>query len=387
MLHTLQEKMMYSEAVGMCVVLMLVLFILNFKNWKFKKINNLSCLYIFLALEAVNDIVWYWIDGYEAYYVANRIMQCVYQIIFPFIGWLWLCFTIERGKFKVAGTRWFRLLLLLPCFGIWIISILSVNNKGFLFWIGPDNDYVYTRGPLNFLGTIVQFSYLIGASFVSLLSAAKAKLISEKRNYVWNSFFIIPSLLLSCITLFSEPGIPTTYFGVVISLLLLYVNSLNDQITKDSLTSLNNRMTIDRKLQDAIRRQERGTESSLWLIALDLNDFKKINDSFGHGVGDQALIVASQAMTDVALSARAEVGRIGGDEFIMIVEARDPNGVRSIVTELPRVMKEYSKDAPYKLSVSIGVALFEKGMNKEELLEHADRRLYSVKRSVLNHKK
>lgn len=378
--NSYQMCMLYTEAIGMCLILLTILFILNFKNWKFRPINSLSVLYVFTAFEAISDLTWFWIDGKPEYYSLNTAMQMIYIALFLVIGWLWMNYTMDKSKFKLCHKLWFKLLTMIPIVIVVFLAIISLKT-GFIFYIDPTT-YRYTRGPGYLVYSITTYTFIGTASLLSIISAVKAKLLSEKKKYIVNAFFILPAVIMSILQILRAPGSAATYFGIIISLLLVYANSLAEQITRDPLTNVNNRYTIDKMLTDAIRRQERGTDSLLWLVICDLNNFKQINDTLGHVVGDEALQVAASSMVSIATSIKGNVGRIGGDEFYILVESKDTSAPRTIVTELPKLLKEESRGMPYKLSVSIGVALYEKGMTRKEFEEHADKRLYSVKRSV-----
>jgi diguanylate cyclase (GGDEF)-like protein len=102
----------------------------------------------------------------------------------------------------------------------------------------------------------------------------------------------------------------------------------------DALTGTANMRALRSRLHDAIARVESG-KSTLAAIAIDLDEFKQVNDRFSHSVGDQALIAVSRAITD---NVRADelVARRGGDEFLVLVEDMDDQSIDEVATRIAK---------------------------------------------------
>jgi diguanylate cyclase (GGDEF)-like protein len=159
--------------------------------------------------------------------------------------------------------------------------------------------------------------------------------------------------------------------------------SLRSQSIRDPLTTLFNRRyleeTLDRELARAARH-----ESTVGLIILDIDNFKRFNDQFGHGAGDTALIQVGALLKEIT---RAEdiVCRHGGEEFTVILPGapleatiRRANGIVDAIREVV----VYSNDGKplSSLTVSIGVSAFpDHGETRETLVEAADNALYEAK--------
>lgn len=151
---------------------------------------------------------------------------------------------------------------------------------------------------------------------------------------------------------------------------------------KDDLTGLPNRLQLRGRFDDAVARM-RGTDELLAVHCLDLDEFKAVNDTFGHSMGDMLL----QAVTKRLLTAVREddtVARLGGDEFVVVqTGVRHADEARSLALRIIRVVS-----APYRLDgremrigVSIGIALAPRdGLDLEQLVSCADVALYRTKR-------
>lgn len=150
----------------------------------------------------------------------------------------------------------------------------------------------------------------------------------------------------------------------------------------DQLTGLPNRRFYDERATLALRRSaERGGMTAL--LYLDLNDFKKINDSLGHGVGDKLLIEVARRMR-VTLRETDLVARLGGDEFAAVIEdVKSQEQVARIAQKLTLAIDQpmFVRHHELKFSASIGVALFPiDGRQKQELEELADKAMYFAKK-------
>ncbi|MER6395348.1 EAL domain-containing protein [Kitasatospora sp. NPDC001603] len=148
----------------------------------------------------------------------------------------------------------------------------------------------------------------------------------------------------------------------------------------DSLTGLANRVLFQDRVGHALSRGER-SGAVTGVLFIDLDDFKVVNDTQGHAVGDE-LLVAVSLRVSTALRTSDTAARLGGDEFAVLVEdAVRPADVGAIADSVLAAFVE-----PFKLSAgavrvtaSIGVATTEDSVDSAELLTHADLALYSAK--------
>jgi len=139
---------------------------------------------------------------------------------------------------------------------------------------------------------------------------------------------------------------------------------------RDPLTGLGNRRAFDRRLEDDLARtqHEHGT---LALILLDLDNFKIVNDGYGHQVGDQMLLACSDAWREV-LRDELLLSRYGGDEFAAILPGHSLGRAADIADRLREV-------APSGVTISAGVACWSEGDTASVLLGRADVALYEAK--------
>ena len=156
----------------------------------------------------------------------------------------------------------------------------------------------------------------------------------------------------------------------------------------DALTKIPNRMQFQHMLQQAIARTRRA-ESGIALLYLDMDQFKEINDTFGHAAGDRTLEILSERLTRI-VPKEAVVGRLAGDEFALFIEEVHPQGeeeraqavnlARLVLTEVGKPF--YVQQHELILTASIGIAFCPKDAeNVIDLIRTADAAMYHAKQN------
>lgn len=161
---------------------------------------------------------------------------------------------------------------------------------------------------------------------------------------------------------------------------LAALGQLEREAATDELTGLANRRRFNRRLAAEVESaRRRGRPLSLALI--DIDDFKPINDSFGHATGDEALRRLARAIRSCSRDID-EAARIGGEEFVILLPETDAAGARRAAERLcRRVAKE--REEP-RFTISVGVAELAGGMDPADLLDAADAALYAAKEQGKN---
>ncbi|MEU3479549.1 aminotransferase class I/II-fold pyridoxal phosphate-dependent enzyme [Streptomyces sp. NPDC033754] len=148
----------------------------------------------------------------------------------------------------------------------------------------------------------------------------------------------------------------------------------------DSLTGLPNRVLLLERIERALLRGRR--ESTLTcMLFVDLDDFKVVNDTMGHSVGDELLVAVARRLTSV-LRLTDTAARLGGDEFAVLIEgAREPRDAETLAAEIVHTLSQpfHLTDGAVSVSTSVGIATVLDSAHAEELLGHADLALYAAK--------
>lgn len=181
-----------------------------------------------------------------------------------------------------------------------------------------------------------------------------------------------------------------TFLGLIVLSLMIYLAHSNSRENKylihlseiDPLTSVFNKETTQKLIDQKLKNHEH-----FCFLILDVDDFKSVNDNYGHAVGDKVLKNLSDLFknhfrqTDI-------VGRIGGDEFIILIEDEHiaESRIQSLLKKVNELKIEELQD--FKLSISVGMAFApNNGTTFMELYRHADHALYQTKRTGKNNYK
>jgi diguanylate cyclase (GGDEF)-like protein/PAS domain S-box-containing protein len=163
------------------------------------------------------------------------------------------------------------------------------------------------------------------------------------------------------------------------------VNRLEQAVLLDPLTGIGNRRFIDIRIQSAFFEFQQHRIPS-GILFIDIDDFKSVNDRFGHDIGDRALHLVAATLKH-NLRGDDAVARWGGEEFIALLASVDEEGLVNAAEKL-RALIENSPilvdDHPIRLTVSVGATMLRYEDDPASLLRRADRNMYKSKNSGRN---
>ena len=152
---------------------------------------------------------------------------------------------------------------------------------------------------------------------------------------------------------------------------------LRRRATKDALSGLLNRATMEQYIKDRLRAMAPGETCALFIV--DLDDFKQVNDTLGHLAGDQAIRQTAQILSRL-FRASDIVGRLGGDEFLVYIKGVFPRSV--LETRLKKLLSDLRSIPDASLTSSIGLTYVQNDQTPyTEHLRQADIALYHSKRN------
>lgn len=256
----------------------------------------------------------------------------------------------------------------------WMIEVIMVLGNlikpGIMFKVSADNVYQRTGGAL--AGYITLVIYLAYSLYM---------VYHSRKQGVNLSYF--PVFYFVCIC-FAGVLIQLVFYGVTsswlitaVTLIFTQMQSYAENIYMDELSGLYNR----RYLKAVLAKRKNTDANSLYGIMMDVNDFKYINDSFGHSMGDKAI----STMGNILFKSIPDAGiaiRYAGDEFIVLLTGADKACVLATINEINKNISRFndSKAEPFELSVSMGYAEFGKDDNAEVFLRNMDDKMYEEKR-------
>ncbi len=187
-------------------------------------------------------------------------------------------------------------------------------------------------------------------------------------------------------TIYDDQKAPVRVIGKIVNVdtQKRELEALEYKATRDPLTGIYNKEVTIKKIDQYILGNK---ENIHMLMFLDLDDFKGVNDTYGHLAGDKVLVHIINHIKETFTDGEI-IGRIGGDEFVIFAgNITGPEEIKEKAAKLKTALEtaNYNSEVALRISGSIGVAVYpEAGTNYEHLIAHADRALYKVKANGKN---
>ena len=176
--------------------------------------------------------------------------------------------------------------------------------------------------------------------------------------------------------------------------------ALIDYAETDTLTGLLNRKTLDENLDRILanaagdssaeekssypaRRHPNSKDSKNWLAIIDIDHFKRINDTYGHLIGDEVLLLLSRLMKET-FRLDDQLFRFGGEEFVVVLQPTTLEDASTVLERFRSVVEEYTFPMVGNLTISVGFTHIEHYDNPTDLLDRADKALYYAKENGRN---
>lgn len=305
-------------------------------------------------------------------HTIDNLLTCAYYILNPLPTALWVLFVDYHLFHSEQRTRkttaFLGFLLVLNLIG----SVVSYFTP-FFYYIDGQNAYQW--GP-HFVGFLL-FCYL------PLVYAYLLLLINRRRvssgEFTTMMLFALPPIVGGIIQSVYN-GLPLLWNGLTLSMLLLFVNIQYGLAHTDYLTGVFNRKQADDYVRQKIRASLQGHSFSA--VMIDIDDFKTINDRFGHAEGDVCL---ESVVKILRASLRRDdfLARMGGDEFLLVLDIVNKEELNKAIDRIHKQIRDYntSSGKPYRISLSLGYDLYnlEYGMSRGLYLKHLDQLMYADK--------
>ena len=266
---------------------------------------------------------------------------------------------------------------------IGVMAVLLLINvfTGILFSV--DDSGIYRRGTFFIVQYILSYAYVFITCFRAFLGIFDKEKFAKRKQLIMLSLFPVAPAGAGILQ-FIYPQLPLACAALSLSTLLMYIEWTEQVISVDPLTKLNNRKQLVYRFESWMHTHD---TQDLYLLMVDANRFKHINDTYGHLEGDTALIRIADALRlgcrDYA--GKSSISRYGGDEFVVLAWADRKNGDQEIghlIEGIHGHLKKLNSDAnsPYDLTVCIGMAQVTEQSVLKDVIEEADAQLYDQKR-------
>ncbi len=168
-------------------------------------------------------------------------------------------------------------------------------------------------------------------------------------------------------------------FSFAVFLFFNYMTRSRTLISQDSLSGVNNRVSFNKYINNAFINKE---HDGAYIIFIDIDKFKQINDKYGHIEGDEAISIVGKTLKSIAGETNSFVSRMGGDEFVLVSQSRNEEEIQKIIQNIQFELEErlIFSDKEYSVTVSCGYVFVKPNAhNIKELLSKADKRMYIEK--------
>lgn len=372
-----QDKNMVFEEIFMAngAAIIMMAFLLYCRRRNRESIHADDRIYDWMTLitllGAVIDTLTFLVDG-QSFVGARFLNYLTNSLVYMgtvVIGFLW-CLYVDLHIYK-NHARYRRNLryVAIPLLFEFVCLLYNLCGNGIMFTISADN--TYSRGFYSIIGYISVYLYLLYSIYLVYHSREEGVNLD-----FFPIFYFIGPCVLGIVIQFLCYGITSSWISVAISLTFVQMQVYSENISTDSLSGLYNRRYLDRVLAN----KERLSRFSVFGIMMDVNDFKQINDRYGHSMGDQAIRVMCNILSKALPDGGIPI-RYAGDEFVALMICEDPNEVFATMTEINRRLDVFNRSGaePFKISVSMGYAKLDPS-DTETFLREMDERMYEEKR-------
>lgn len=307
-------------------------------------------------------------------------------VLMALIVFMWFRYVVAVEKIPGRNTRKFIHLSSLPLnLTILIVIVILIFAPHLLI----KEDYTVTMF-YSLFQVAIPIIYIFGILFFVLRRASDEESPADKRQHLYIGLFPLMVVIGGLIQVIFLPETPIFCYSCAILMLIFYIQMMESRISIDPLTGLNNRGQLRKYTaqENAIFREGKRT----YVMMIDVNDFKGINDTYGHAMGDRALKAISDSLKQAAGSVNAPVfiARYGGDEFIFIAHSDNEEVPDKLVRNIHKKLIEVAEKAklPFTISVAVGYdELRRENDSFRECLERADQKCYVNKDEMKKEKK
>ncbi len=284
------------------------------------------------------------------------------------------------------------------------LGIIQLLNIGFLYFFHKENaSYRILVASVHIMSLIIFYTGGLGNTgflWIEFIPIFTMLILDHKESYIWICSYtavlagaVLYHLLVRPFLVYTDLQMVQS---IVVYLLFLYLTDNNEKLKgvarsklesqncelqkmsqTDSLTGLFNRSFINRILKTEFNRYER-YQDRFSLIMLDIDHFKRVNDTFGHQAGDRVLISIADSLTSNTRKTDF-VSRWGGEEFLILCTQTSVNAAGILADKMRQVIASLSFEKDFSVTASFGVAEIQEKQNVYDLLSETDRLLYESK--------
>ena len=351
----------------------------QYKTGKLLDIQLLTGMINLTIFECFFDTIVFLVDGQtfmgsrEVNYAGN----IIYNIFKMSIAYFWPLFIEYKINSSYKKVKKLATALAIPLI-ISSLLVLSTPFSGIIFSVNEDN--IYARSEyLYCIPNLLILAYIILGIIKICLNRDK-----DDKYLLFPALFFLTPVSLGITIQMLNYGISLTFLGIAIGLTGVYMSTQNESTYVDQLCGVYNRRYYNDYINSFSNTSRNG--NFITGVLIDMDDFKQINDKYGHHVGDKALKVFSSVLRKQVNNVGFAV-RYGGDEFILIINKANES-VEAVIDGIVNEINEINKTGKYqfKLAFSYGIANMNSDDKSDDFLRTMDARMYEMKKNRKNKK-
>lgn len=373
----------YIESMVVCIIIFSILLIHDLvmgdrQEKKFRFDNVL-----------LSHILYFAVDGVWAAMIAGAIPRTTFRVLFvnyallfllALVGCCWFFFTAALMSMPRRGTKRGKRMIYAPMLIMCVITLVGMLLRPSAFVTG---DYTLTL-LYYFCFMLAPLIYIVSSFIYSIYQATRKENLLHRKLYLITGAYPL-TVVLAGLFQIVYANAPIFCYACTIMIILFNLLSMEDQISLDPLTNLNNRGQLMRHAAQESALHKEGLKT--YVAIADVNNFKMINDTYGHAEGDHALIMIADALRHAA--ERAEIppflARYGGDEFVLIAhitpESEGETVMQQMIDGIHSDLKAMceKEHKPYIITLGFGFEQVGHSDSFLDCMQRADKKLYDNK--------
>lgn len=336
------------------------------------KLKILKRIIVTVGVMILLDVFLVLLDGGTQFYTTWVLLigYTLYFMISPISSYLWLYYVLLflfNDKLIISKVLKFGLVVLA------MNALISLVNLYFPVYFSIDGNNLYQREMGMILNSVFSYVLIVLASLLVVINHKHIR----RSDMIALLFFVVPPIFTNVYQLANE-GSLVVWPGIVFSLIIAYIYVQNITTSKDYLSGLYNKKEFDLFLDDLISRKPK---KGFVGLVIDIDDFKYINDTYGHDTGDK-VIQQIGVLLNKSFRTNDFLARIGGDEFAVVARFHESHPSvfkQRIIKNVEKINQ--SNQFEFKISLSIGYAIWSKkeNLDKETFFNKIDKNMYQQK--------
>jgi len=309
------------------------------------------------------------INGTEFFgsYYINYVFTVIYFILNGLVPLLW--FKYMYIFYDTSPKKSNSYITTIP-YLLYLLLIFINCFTDLFFYIDSNNRY--QRGDGFWLIVVLSVIYIIASVVVIVLAITRNRGFRSEGKHILSGMLLVALGIILQLYFWEDSFVLLTF---LLFMLIVFLRFQNLEMLVDPLTGNRRRMQL---YIDKLSRKRKGEFSA---IVFDIDDFKDINDLYGHIYGDRILVIISKILEKSAGNKKITCIRYGGDEFIVITPKEEVDG---FIAKFKELLNEFNskKVFPRKVDISIGVSEFtvNSEINMEYIINTADKLMYEKKK-------